>query len=106
MEKGCDFYEFFMGFYTRFIFFPENFAGGLYVAIKLLPPELAQDSKRLARFERKAKLLASMNHPNIAAVFGLEESDGRNFLVLELAEGEILNELDAARLQHALGPEL
>jgi serine/threonine-protein kinase len=47
---------------------------GRDVAIKTLPPEFAQDSERLSRFEREAKLLASVNHPNIAAIYGLEES--------------------------------
>jgi serine/threonine-protein kinase len=44
----------------------------------------------LARFQREAKLLASLNHPNVAAIYGLEESGGTNFLVLELVEGETL----------------
>ena len=46
------------------------------VAIKVLPEAFAQDDERLARFEREAKLLASLNHPNIASIYGLEESDG------------------------------
>ena len=48
------------------------------------------DPDRVARFQREAKLLASLNHPNIAAIHGLEESGGTNFLVLELVEGETL----------------
>jgi Tol biopolymer transport system component len=63
---------------------------GREVAIKLLPAEVAQDPERLARFEREAHLLASLNHPNIAAIHGLEEADGRPFLALELVEGEDL----------------
>ena len=63
---------------------------GRDVAIKTLPPEFARDSDRIARFQREAKLLASLNHPNIAAIYGLEESGGTNFLVLELVEGETL----------------
>ena len=51
---------------------------GRNVAIKTLPSELARDPDRLARFEREAKLLASLNHPQIAAIYGLEESGGRN----------------------------
>ena len=47
---------------------------------------------RVARFEREAKVLASLNHPNIAAIYGIEESGGRNFLVMELVEGETLAE--------------
>jgi Tol biopolymer transport system component len=63
---------------------------GRQVAIKILPPAFAQDEERMARFEREAKFLAALNHPNIAAIHGLEESEGRRFLVLELAEGETL----------------
>ena len=62
------------------------------VAIKVLPALLSHDPERLARFEREAKLLASLNHPNIAAIHGLEESDGIRFLVLELVEGNTLAE--------------
>jgi serine/threonine-protein kinase len=62
------------------------------VAIKVLPEQFTQDPQRLARFEREAKLLASLNHPNIAAIYGLEEADGVRFLVLELVEGETLAE--------------
>jgi serine/threonine-protein kinase len=60
------------------------------VAIKMLPEEFARDTDRVARFQREAKLLASLNHPNIAAIYGLEESGGTNFLVLELVEGDTL----------------
>jgi eukaryotic-like serine/threonine-protein kinase len=63
---------------------------GRDVAIKVLPEEFAKDSDRVARFQREAKLLASLNHPNIAAIQGLEEVDGTNFLVLELVEGDTL----------------
>ena len=62
------------------------------VAIKVLPDEFAHDAERLARFEREAKLLASLNHPNIAAIHGLEEQEGKRFLVLELVEGQTLAE--------------
>ncbi|MDA2934908.1 serine/threonine protein kinase, partial [Acidobacteria bacterium AH-259-D05] len=62
------------------------------VAIKVLPEQFTQDPQRLARFEREAKLLASLNHPNIAAIYGLEEADGVRFLSLELVEGETLAE--------------
>ena len=67
------------------------------VAIKVLPAEFTQDPDRLARFQREAKLLASLNHPNIAAIHGLEESDGLQFLVLELVEGKTLAELVSKR---------
>jgi len=60
------------------------------VAIKVLPDISAGDPERLARFEREAKLLASMNHPNIAAIHGLEMDQGTRFLVMELVEGEAL----------------
>ena len=63
---------------------------GREVAIKTLPEEFAKDEERLARFEREAKLLASLNHPNIAAIYGLEEDNDTRFLVLELVEGDTL----------------
>ena len=63
---------------------------GREVAIKTLPEEFAKDADRLARFEREAKLLASLNHPNIAAIRGFEEINGTHFLVLELVEGDTL----------------
>src|SRR5271169_1373496 len=62
------------------------------VAIKILPPKFASDPSRLARFDREAHLLASLNHPNIAAIYGLEHIDGIRFLVLELVEGPTLSE--------------
>jgi serine/threonine-protein kinase len=62
------------------------------VAIKVLPEEVAQDQARLTRFEREAKLLASLSHQNIATLHGLEEHDEKSFLVMELAEGETLAE--------------
>ncbi len=63
---------------------------GRDVAIKVLPEEFAKDADRVTRFQREAKLLASLNHPNIAAIYGLEAFDQTNFLVLELVEGETL----------------
>ena len=69
---------------------------GREVAIKTLPEEFAKDADRLARFEREAKLLASLNHPNIAAIHGFEEDNGTHFLVLELVEGDTLSD----RLEH------
>jgi serine/threonine-protein kinase len=60
------------------------------VAIKALPAHLAQDADRLARFQREAKVLASLNHPGIGAIYGLEEANGQQYLVLEFIEGETL----------------
>ncbi|HWB19392.1 MAG TPA: serine/threonine-protein kinase [Phycisphaerales bacterium] len=60
------------------------------VAIKALPEELANDADRLSRFQREAKALASLHHPNIAAIYGLEEAGGRQFLVLAYIDGETL----------------
>lgn len=60
------------------------------VALKTLPSEFALAAERLARFRREARTLASLNHPNIAAIYGLEEGDGAMYLVLELVEGETL----------------
>ena len=65
---------------------------GREVAIKVLPAQFTKDPQRLARFEREAKLLASLNHPNIAAIYGLGEAEGIRFLSLELVEGETLAE--------------
>ena len=65
---------------------------GRDVAIKILPLTLANDPDRLVRFQREAQLLASLNHPNIAAIHGLDEADGTPFLVLELVEGQDLAE--------------
>lgn len=65
---------------------------GRDVAIKVLPEELAGDKQRLDRFKREARLLAKLNHTNIATLHGLEEHDGRWFLVMELVEGETLAE--------------
>ena len=62
------------------------------VAIKVLPEQLARDKERVLRFEREAKLLASLNHTNVAAIHGFEECDGKKFLVLEYVEGETLAE--------------
>jgi len=63
---------------------------GRDVAIKVLPPVFALDANRRARFEREARVLASLNHPHIAAIYGIAEGDGFRGLVLELVEGETL----------------
>jgi serine/threonine-protein kinase len=62
------------------------------VAIKALPEHLSSDAGRLARFQREAKVLASLNHPNIGAIHGLEEVNGQQYLILEFIEGESLDE--------------
>lgn len=62
------------------------------VAIKVLPETMARDTERMLRFEREAKVLASLNHPNIAAIYGFEQLDGKQLLIMELAEGETLAE--------------
>jgi Tol biopolymer transport system component len=63
---------------------------GRDVAIKVLASEVAKDAYRLARFKREAHVLAALNHPHIAAIYGFEEADGTPFLALELVEGEDL----------------
>ena len=65
---------------------------GREVAVKVLPDTVATDPERLARFEREAKVLASLSHPNIAGIHQVEQAEGVHFLVLELAEGEDLAE--------------
>jgi serine/threonine-protein kinase len=65
---------------------------GREVAIKVLPPAFTEDPERLARFEREAQLLAALNHQNIAAIYGLEKAEAQQFLVLELVEGDTLQE--------------
>jgi serine/threonine-protein kinase len=60
------------------------------VAVKILPQDVAQAADRLARFQREAELLAALNHPNIAAIYGLERADGQSALVMELVEGPTL----------------
>ena len=70
------------------------------VALKVLPEEFALDADRLARFEREAQVLASLNHPNIAAIYGLEEAEGVRALVLEFVEGPTL----ADRIEHGAIP--
>jgi serine/threonine-protein kinase len=65
---------------------------GRDVALKVLPEAFARDAERMARFEREAKVLASLNHPNIASIYGLEESNGIRALVMELVEGPTLGD--------------
>src|SRR5881275_3251809 len=65
---------------------------GREVAIKVLPAAMANDAERMARFQREAQILASLNHPNIASIYGLEDSGGVRALVMELVEGPTLAE--------------
>ena len=60
------------------------------VAIKILPEAFGADAERVARFQREAKVLASLNHPHIAVIYGLEDAEGVKALVMELVEGEDL----------------
>jgi serine/threonine protein kinase len=60
------------------------------VAIKLLPDHFAEQTDRLSWFQREAQVLAALNHPNIAQIYGLEESDDKRCIVMELVEGETL----------------
>jgi serine/threonine protein kinase len=65
---------------------------GRAVAIKVMPAAVAADAERLARFEREARILAALNHPNIAAIYEIAESNGIPALILELIEGETLED--------------
>jgi serine/threonine protein kinase len=64
---------------------------GRDVALKILPDTFTHDPERLARFRREAQVLASLNHPHIGAIYGLDEANGQQFLVLELVDGESLD---------------
>jgi len=77
---------------------------GRDVAIKVLPELVARDPDRIARFQREAQLLASLNHPHIGAIYGLEESGGVRAIVLELIEGDTLAERLARPKGRALQP--
>src|SRR6516162_7961325 len=67
------------------------------VAIKILPEEFSRAADRVSRFQREAEVLASLNHPNIAAIYDLEETNGTLYLVLELVEGETLADRNTRR---------
>jgi serine/threonine protein kinase/Tol biopolymer transport system component len=79
---------------------------GRHVAIKVLPQLFTSDAGRLARFEREARTLASLNHPNICAIHGFEEADHVRFLILELVDGDTLDERLTRSRQHAGRPAL
>src|ERR1700719_3508274 len=80
---------------------------GRDVAIKVLPEAVAHDPERLSRFQREAKMLAALNHPTIATIHGLEQSDGTSYLVMELVSGETLQQRLARKgrlpIEDALG---
>ena len=76
---------------------------GREVALKVLPETFARDADRMARFRREAQVLASLNHPNIAAIYGLEDADGVRALVMELVEGPTLADRIAAGVVPAQG---
>ena len=63
------------------------------VALKVLPPELAESEERRARFKREAKALAALNHPNIIIIHSVEEADGIHFITMELVKGQPLHQL-------------
>src|SRR5262245_7076596 len=73
---------------------------GRSVAIKFLPEAFSHDTERVARFQREARVLASLNHSNIAGIYGVEEIESRHFLVMELVSGETL----ANRIKHGAIP--
>ena len=75
------------------VYLAEDTKLGREVAIKVLPEELTGDTERMARFEREAHVLASLNHSNIAGIYEIDETDGVHFLAMELAEGEDLADL-------------
>jgi serine/threonine protein kinase len=66
---------------------------GRFVALKVLPPDMARDPERLARFQREARAVAALNHPHIVTLHSVEEDGGVHFLTMELVEGHSLNRL-------------
>ena len=63
---------------------------GREIALKILPPDMARDPERLARFQREARAVAALNHPNIVTIYSVEEAEGVHFLTMELVEGHSL----------------
>ena len=79
------------------VYLAEDQKLGRKIALKILPPKLASNPQRRARFEREARLVASLNHPNIVTVYSVEEERGVHFLTMELVEGKTLSELIARK---------
>ena len=72
------------------VYLAEDTRLGRRVALKVLPPEIAEHPEKIQRFEREAKAIASLNHPGIVTLHSIEEADGRRFLTMEHVEGETL----------------
>src|SRR5262245_52895599 len=75
------------------VYLAEDLKLGRRVALKVLPPDLAQDPTRRARFEREARTIAALNHPNIVTIHSVEEAAGVSFLTMELIDGRKLTDL-------------
>jgi serine/threonine protein kinase len=75
------------------VYAAEDTKPGRKVALKVLPPETASNAERLERFEREARVVAALNHPNIVTLYSVEESEGVHFITMELVEGKTLTEL-------------
>ena len=74
------------------VYVAEDSKLGRKVALKVLPPEMAADEERRARFAREAQAVAALNHPNIVTVFSVEEAGGVHFITMELVQGKTLTE--------------
>src|SRR4028119_2535402 len=77
------------------VFLAEDSRLGRRVALKVLPPDLAEEPRHLERFRREARSVAALNHPNIVTLYSVEEVEGLHFLVMEVVEGETLADLIA-----------
>ena len=75
------------------VFLAEDLTLGRRVALKALPPELVVDVERLRRFQREARAVAALSHPNIVTVYAVEQAEGHHVLAMELVEGETLRQI-------------